>query len=190
MQPLSTFKQKMVRSSWRIRKFGSASLSVTINKGGYYPGESIAFSVKVENQSTKQVNAIQVSLVQMITYYGQTRQGYKKSRCIDHVIQSVQGSGIPAGNTGHWSNGLLPVPPFPETYLTINSKIITLSHVMDVMVDFHKAGNISVQIPVTIGTTPQPREQTQCEYVIACNPPPYMPQYNYTFSPQLTGTSS
>ena len=38
---------------------------------------------------------------------------------------------------------------------TINGIIITLLYVMDVMVDFHNAGNISVQIPITIGTTPQ-----------------------------------
>ena len=188
MQPLSTFVQKMVSSF--LRNHGSASLSVTINKGGYYPGESIAFSVKVENQSTKQVNAIQVSLVQMITYCGQLQAlivHYKKSRHVNNIIQSIQGSGIPAGNTGHWSNGLLPVP---TTYPTINGNIITLSYAVDVTANFHNAGNISVQIPVTIGTTPQPGEQTQCASVTACYPPPYAPQYNYTFSPQLTGTSS
>ena len=180
MRPLLIFDRKMVCSSWC--NYGSASLSVTINKGGYYPGECIAFSVKVENQSTEQVNAIHVSLVQTITYCGRALiVHYKKSR---NIIQSVQGSGIPAGNTGHWSNGLLPVP---TTYPTINGNIITLSHVMDVTVDFHNADNISVQIPVTIGTTPQPGEETQCAYGIACypRPPPYAPHYNYTCSPQL-----
>ena len=69
MQPLSTFDQKMVHSAWC--NYGSASLSVTLNKGGYYAGESISFNIKVENQSTKEINAIRVSLVQTITYCGQ-----------------------------------------------------------------------------------------------------------------------
>ena len=156
MQPLSTFVQKMVSSF--LRNHGSASLSVTMNKGGYYPGESIAFSVKVENQSTKQVNTIQASLVQMITYCGKVQEligHYKKSRHVTNIIQSVQGSGIPAGNTGHWSNGLLPVP---TTYPTINGNVITLSYAVDVTANFRNARNISLQIPVTIGTTPQSGE--------------------------------
>ena len=182
MRPLSTFHHKMVRSSWC--NYGSASLSVTINKGSYYPGEFIVFSVKVENQSSKQVTAIHVSLVQIVTYCGRALiEHYKKSR---NIIQTVQGSGIPAGNTGYWSNGLLPVP---ATYPTIHSNIIMLSHVMDVTVDFHGANSISVQIPVTIGTTPQLGEQIQCENVTACCPPPYEHHCNYTYSPQLTGTS-
>ena len=152
MTPLSTFDQKRVRSSWR--NFGSASLSITIAKGGYCPGESIPFSVNVENQSTKRVTAIRASLLQMIAYHGNLYAiitHHKKNRYVTNIIQRVQGPGIPAGNTGHWSNGLLPVP---ATYPTIHSNIITLSYVVDVTANFHNAGNISVTIPVTIGTAP------------------------------------
>ena len=53
MQSLTKSVEKTVRTTWR--SFGLTSLSVTINKGGYYPGEFIATNVKVENQSSKQV---------------------------------------------------------------------------------------------------------------------------------------
>ena len=181
MQPLSTFDQKMVHSAWR--NYGSASLSVTLNKGGYYPGESISLSIKVENQSTKQVNAIRVSLVQKIKYCGRTPiWRYKRSRYATNIVQSIQGSGIPAGNTGHWSNGLLPVPAM---HPTIDGNIIMLSYVVDVSIDFHNAGHLGVQLPVTIGTSPPPGQQAQYGY-----PPPYAYHCNYTSSPQLIGTLS
>ena len=181
MQPLSTFGQKMVRSA--RRNYGSASLSVTLNKGGYYPGESISLSIKVENQSTKQVNAIHVSLVQKIKYCGRAPiWRYKRSRYVTNIVQSIQGSGIPAGNTGHWSDGLLSVP---EMHPTIDGNIIMLSYVVVVTIDFHNAGHLGVQLPVTIGTSPPPGEQAQYEY-----PPPYAYHCNYASSPQLTGTLS
>ena len=36
---------------------------------------------------------------------------------------------------------------------------------MDVTVDFHNAGSISVQTPVTIGTTPQLGEQNDAMHI-------------------------
>ena len=68
---------------------------------------------------------------------------------------------------------------------TIDGNIVMLLYVVDVMVDFHKAGNLGVQSPVTIGTSPPPGKQAQYEY-----PPPYAYHCNYASSPQLTGTLS
>ena len=154
MEPLSGFEQEMVRTFWRSH--GLASLSVTINKGGYYPGEFIATNVQVENQSTKQVTAIQVLLVQKITYNGQT-QGlryfrHQQSHAVHRIIQRIEGSGIPAGQTGNWNNGMLPVPVTPPT--TDCQHIIYISYAVDVILKFHKADNLNVQIPVVIGSTP------------------------------------
>ena len=169
MLPSSTNVQNTVRGT--LHNHGSASLSLTINKGGYYPGEFIGINVKVENQSTKQVNAICASLVRTVTYYGQLEFSHSHEQTIRHVsdiIQGIEGSGIPAGKTAHWTNGLLPVPITPPT--TDGHHIIMLSYALDVTLVYHKAGNINVQIPVTIGTTSF-REQTQ--YDPTQQPPPY-----------------
>ena len=152
MLPLSTNVQNAVRGT--LLNYGSASLSLTISKGGYYPGEFIDINVKVENQSTKQINAIRASLVRTETYYGRLQFSLlrqQKSRQVSNIIQRVEGSGIPAGKTGHWTNGLLPVPITPPT--TDGHHIMMLSYALDVTLVYHKAGNINVQIPVTIGTT-------------------------------------
>ena len=170
MLPLSANVQNAVRGRWR--NYGSASLSITLNKGAYYPGEFIGINVKVENQSTKQVNAIRASLVRTVTYYGRlqfSRSHQQKSRQVRNIIQSIEGSGIPAGKTVHWTNGLLPVPITPPT--TDGHHIIMLSYALDVTLVYHKADNINVQIPVTIGTTSF-TEQTQ--YNPTEQPPPYL----------------
>ena len=152
MLPSSTNVQNTVRGT--LHNHGSASLSLTINKGGYYPGEFIGINVKVENQSTKQVSAICVSLVRTVTFHGQLRFSLlrqQKSCCVINVIQNIEGSGIPAGKTVHWTNGLLPVPITPPT--TDGHHIIMLSYALNVTLVYHKADDVNVQIPVTIGTT-------------------------------------
>ena len=155
MQSLTKFEEKMVRTTWR--SFGLTSLSVTINKGGYYPGEFIATNVKVENQSTKQVAAIQILLVQKVTYNGQLQVlcfQRQKIHPISRIVQTIEGSGIPAGQTGNWNNGILPVPVIPPTTDHDGQHIINVSYAVEVVLNFHNAGNLSARIPVVIGSTP------------------------------------
>ena len=152
MQSLTKFEEKTVRTTWR--SFGLTSLSVTINKGGYYPGEFIATNVKVENQSSKQVTAILISLIQKVIYDGQLQVlcfHRRKIHPVYRLIQRIEGTGIPAGQTGNWNNGLLPVPAVPPT--TDGQHIIHLSYAVEVILNFHKADNLNVRIPVVIGST-------------------------------------
>ena len=178
MQPVATrFEQTAVRGAWH--SYGSASLSVTINKGGYYPGENIAVSVKVENQSTKEVSAIQVVLVQSVIYSGLGLFRNRRSYSSHDTVQKIEGSRIPAGKTGYWNNGLLPVPIVPPT--TDGNHIITLSYAVHVVLDFHKASNLSLQIPVSIGSIPfrQQPQQSSAPY----------PHQNYVSPPYPTASN-
>ena len=62
--------------------------------------------------------------------------------------------------------------PVPVTLPTIDGRhIIMISYAVDVILDFHKAANLGVRIPVTIGTAPT-RQQTQYSST-AEYPPPY-----------------
>ena len=166
MQPLSTFHQQTLRTFWNT--CGPVSLSVLIDRSGYCPGENIVLNVTVENRSTKQVGAIHASLVQQITYFGirnipvpiftGTRQKYRN---ITRVIQQVEGTGIAAGQTGHWNNGLLPIPATQPT--TYGQHIICLSYHVTVTLVFYQSRNFDfgLQLPVTIGTIPLFRQRTQ-----------------------------
>ena len=144
---------------------GSIFLSVKIDCHGYCPGESVSINVKVENQSTTQVNAIHASLVQKANYivtlfepggyYGRNyvKRGYHKYRKSSlRIIQKIESSGIPPGKIGHWNNELFPIPAVPPT--TVGDRMIMLSYVLDVSAAIHKAGSLTLQFPVTIATTP------------------------------------
>ena len=150
---LSNFRQREVHTFWHT--YGSVSLLMMIDKGGYCPGECITVNVKVENQSTTHIDAMHTSLVQTANYCGQYvnifRRRNEKNRQVRRIVQRIEGGGIPAGNTAHWNNGILPVPVIPPT--TDGQHIIKLSYTVDVTLTFHKADNVNMQIPVTIGTT-------------------------------------
>ena len=49
---------------------GPISLSVTIDRAGYCPGESIAISTEAENHSNRKIRAVRATLKQMVSYYG------------------------------------------------------------------------------------------------------------------------
>ena len=66
MQSLSNHGVRMICTLWHDR--GSVLLSVKIDQGGYCPREYISMNTKVENQSTRRINTIHASLVQMIKY--------------------------------------------------------------------------------------------------------------------------
>lgn len=151
--PLSNFRQKLVRTFWHT--YGSASMLIIIDRSGYCPGEFIAINVKVENQSTKDINAIHASLVQTVKYCGHCvsilQDNHQKTRSVSRIIRRIEGSGIPAEKTGHWHNGLLPVPVTSPT--ADGHHIINLSYAVDMTLVFDKAGNLNLRVPVTVGTT-------------------------------------
>jgi len=156
MQPISMVMRNTIQTFWRT--CGSASLSVTLNKQGYCPGEYIAFSAKFENQSTKKIDAIYVSLVQTVKYCGVCSSfnfslGCEKYKHVSGVIQRIEGSGVAAGKTGHWNNGLLLIPVTNPTTDERRPHIIQLSYAVIVTLVFHKARDACLHIPVTIGTT-------------------------------------
>lgn len=163
MEPASNRAIRRMQTSKRDR--GSIFLSVKINHRGYCPGESISINVKVENQSSTPVNAIQATLVQKANYtvtlfrpagyYNRSIVGpgyHKYHESSLRIIQKIESSGIPPGETGHWNDELLPIPAIPPT--TVGDHMIMLSYVVDISAVIHKAGSLTLQFPVTIGTTP------------------------------------
>ena len=131
------------------------SLSVTIDRGVYRPGELIAINVKAENQSTKRIKSVCACLVQTVTYCGQAKSlfGSKHQRKyrINRIIHKIEGPGIAAGETGCWNDELLLIPATLSTIA--GHHIIQLLYTVDVTLLFHKADKLNVLIPITIGTT-------------------------------------
>ena len=121
---------------------GPLALSVSIDRGGYCPGESIAISTAAENHSNRRITAVQATLKQTVVYYarGSHRQQSK-------IIQRIEGPGIEPGATSNWSNELLPIP---ATVPSINScRILNLPYAVVVTLDIPRAIDLHVTIPIS-----------------------------------------
>ena len=127
---------------------GPITLSVTTDRGGYCPGESIAISAEAENHSNKSVIAIQASLKQIVVYFA-----CGHSHTSSHIIQRIQGPGIEVGGMSTWSNELLPIP---ATVPSIGScRILKLSYILQVTLTLSHSIDLQVILrPVTIGNVP------------------------------------
>jgi len=161
---------------------GPISLSVTTDRAGYCPGESIAISTEAENHSNRRITVVQATLKQLVVYYARGR-----SHTNANVIQKVQGPGIEAGGTSKWTNELLPIP---AAVPSINScRILKLSYVLQVTLAIPRATDLHVTIPITIGNVPfrrgppatnsYPNPLQQNPYPPANNPYP-PPVFNYS----------
>ena len=161
---------------------GPVSLSATIDRAGYCPGESISISTEAENHSSRQITAVRATLKQTVAYYGRYKRqsrstGISHSRMHRHrgishssagyiesrIIQRIQGPGIEAGGTSNWNNELLPIP---ATVPTINScRILNISYAVTVTLDIPSAIDLHVTIPITIGNVPfKGSESTSAAY--------------------------
>ena len=143
--PLSSSNEKTLCCLWCAS--GPISLSVSIDRGGYCPGESIAISTAAENHSNRRITAVRATLKQTVVYYarGSHRQQSK-------IIQRIEGPGIEPGATSNWSNELLPIP---ATAPSINScRILSLSYAVIVTLDIPRAIDLHVTIPITMGNVP------------------------------------
>jgi len=126
---------------------GPVSLSVTTDRGGYCPGESIAISTEAENHTNRRVRAVRASLEQRVVYFA---RGH--SRTSNHIVQTIEGPGMEPGGVSNWSNELLPIP---ATVPSITScHILNVSYVLHVSLDIPNAIDLQVSLPITIGNVP------------------------------------
>ena len=155
---------------------GPISLSVTIDRAGYCPGESIAISMVAENYSSRKITAVRATLKRTVVYYGKyqrhTVSGSGRHHhshhhhshhhhhfhgTADHAecksIQRIQGPGIEAGGTSNWNNELLPIPTTVPT-ISNSCRILNLSYALTVTLDIPNAIDLHVTIPITIGNVP------------------------------------
>ena len=162
---------------------GPISLSVTTDRGGYCPGESIAISTEAENHSDSRVSAVQASLKQEVSYYVD-----RHSCSFRKVVQKVEGPGIAAGRSSNWSKELLPVPAIVPT---IDScRILKLSYYLVVTLVIPGARDLHVSIPVTIGNVPFRGQDHAAHNGNSYIPPPYLPQPHTENPPSASLTYS
>lgn len=92
---------------------GIVKCSVTLDRGGYVPGESISVTATVTNRSKITIKTTKAALTETIEYLARDKVVQVEKRELAVIARGK----IRAGGTDKWQNESLYVPPLPPTNL-------------------------------------------------------------------------
>ncbi|XP_029921590.1 arrestin domain-containing protein 3-like [Myripristis murdjan] len=125
---------------------GPISLSAKIERKGYTPGESIQIFAEVENASSR------VVVPKAALYQTQTFFANGKGKQIQQLVSNLRGDSLPQGKSQSWEGKLLKIPPVSPSIL--DCPVIRVEYALVVYVDVPGGLNLSLSLPVVIGTIP------------------------------------
>ncbi|KAH9503648.1 Arrestin domain-containing protein 3 [Bulinus truncatus] len=140
---------KEVHKAFGLGNVGNLTLSASIDRNGYCPGEKILIDLKAWNESVKDCGAVQASLVQNVIFSasGETQ----KSRT---VIRSIVGAPLEKGKTRAWQQQPLQIDAVPPSHKMNTCHIIKVNYSVNVSVGVPLGMDLELSIPVTICTVP------------------------------------
>nr|XP_020444249.1 arrestin domain-containing protein 3-like isoform X2 [Monopterus albus] len=125
---------------------GPISLSAKIERKGYTPGESIQIFAEVENCSSR------VVVPKAALYQTQTFFAKGKGKQIQQLVSNLRGDPLLQGKSQSWEGKLLKIPPVSPSIL--DCPIIRVEYALVVYVDIPGGLNLSLSLPLVIGTIP------------------------------------
>lgn len=125
---------------------GPISLSAKIERKGYTPGESIQIFAEIENCSSRMV-VPKAAIYQTQTFYAKG-----KIKEVKQLVANLRGESLSSGKTETWSGKMLKIPPVSPSIL--DCSIIRVEYSLMVYVDIPGAINLSLNLPLVIGTIP------------------------------------
>ncbi|KAI7793458.1 arrestin domain-containing protein 3b [Triplophysa rosa] len=125
---------------------GPISLSAKIERKGYTPGESIQIFAEIENCSSR------VVVPKAAVYQTQTFFAKGKVKEIKQLVSNLRGDPLPSGKTETWDGKMLKIPPVSPSILDCG--IIRVEYSLVVYVDIPRAVNLTLNLPLVIGTIP------------------------------------
>ncbi|KAK7120924.1 hypothetical protein R3I94_020794 [Phoxinus phoxinus] len=125
---------------------GPVSLSAKIERKGYTPGESIQIYAEIENCSSR------VVVPKAAIYQTQTFFAKGKIKEIKQLVANLRGDPLPSGKTETWDGKMLKIPPISPSIL--DCSIIHVEYSLMVYVDIPRAVNLTLNLPLVIGTIP------------------------------------
>ncbi|XP_071176988.1 uncharacterized protein [Mytilus edulis] len=131
---------------------GKVELWGKIDRSAYCPGEQIALSIVVKNDSTQNLGKIKAQLMQYVTFIGNAKEEYANSTI--KVITS--NSELVAGKVINWDNQLILIDGIPATIERPTCQCISVRYVLEVIVSvpLFTGSDMKLIFPVTIGTVP------------------------------------
>lgn len=134
---------------------GPISVTVETDKGGYCPGESIVFSVKVENNGNRRIIAVRGLLKKTILYSAKSTNWVTGTRAHCRETKDlflIDGPQAGPGGQINW-NDRLPIPLATNPTSSDNCRIIRVYYALNVEVVITWAKNMVVNVPIVIGNT-------------------------------------
>jgi len=132
---------------------GSISATIGTDRQGFVPGEEIAFSAEVENQSKKGIKKSVLHLNEVATFITS-----RKSRTDKRSVCQTERGATEKGGQGAlcmWEDVKMRVPPLAPTNLGRGCNIIKVEYELEFSVDpagMHR--DLLVTVPIVVGTIP------------------------------------
>lgn len=114
---------------------GIVKCAVSLDRGGYVPGESILVSAYVSNNSKIAIKSTKAALTETIEYSARNKIVQVEKRELAVIVRGK----IRAGGNDKWHNESLYVPPLPPTNLVG-------CHLINIKYDVFVSANLSTRL--------------------------------------------
>ncbi|XP_065829337.1 arrestin domain-containing protein 3-like [Oscarella lobularis] len=134
---------------------GPITLSASIDRSAYCPGESVVISANAENLTNRQMRGIRAQLIAVTTLYASGNQTSTRQ-----VVCEMMGEPIAPQGFGNWVERAMPLPPTAPSIKTC--RILDLSHYIQVCIVIPGGINLKIHFPILLGSIPlRPQLQQQ-----------------------------
>ncbi|XP_070543749.1 arrestin domain-containing protein 3-like [Ptychodera flava] len=98
---------------------GPITMTASIDRSGYTPGEKIKVNIDVDNHSSRSVAKTRATLIQWVTYtaYRKGNTNRPSDRQVRDKVSTISGPGCEARGKISWQDQFLTIPPIPSSDL-------------------------------------------------------------------------
>ncbi|XP_060537225.1 arrestin domain-containing protein 4 isoform X2 [Cylas formicarius] len=150
---------------------GAVVCKVTLDRGGYVPGESIGVSASVSNRSRLTIKSTKAALTETITYMARGKVVQTEKR----ELASLTRGKIRPLERDEWVNEQLYIPPLPPTNLR-GCHLIRINY--DVFFTIEPKSlqkEVKLQLPIVMATYPLRTENDETGYKSGTHYPSTLP---------------
>nr|CAH7767414.1 unnamed protein product [Callosobruchus chinensis] len=150
---------------------GAVVCKVTLDRGGYVPGESIGVTASVYNRSRVTIKSTKAALTETITYLSRG----KVVQCEKRELASLTRGKIRPGEKDEWVNEQLYIPPLPPTNLR-GCHLIKIDYDVFFIVEPKSLQKeVKLQLPIVMATYPLRSEDDDAAYKSGTHYPSTLP---------------
>ncbi|XP_014249958.1 arrestin domain-containing protein 4 [Cimex lectularius] len=131
-------------------KNGQVICRVSLDRGGYVPGETIGISATIHNHSKINIKQTRAALTETIQYLTRNKIVQSETR----ELASLSRGKIRAGESDEWVNEQIYVPPLPPTNLRGCHLIRILYDVYFIIHPKNFDKEVKLQLPIMMATYP------------------------------------